>query len=191
MSASSFGAKANNKSDDPNHVSESPEARKGRRALTSLLQEAGDQVVTLMRQNGATVDEVIITKAQVLNDMVWEMLLYRSVSFPDGVQLRLTSLTDWFEAVKFLYRQVDGPPPAEMGLTLNPNFDPKVWAADRQGRLEAITRELPSDDVLALPVAQSPGEVSPSTNEDLNQAIESAEPVRGTIFERQDGTQES
>jgi hypothetical protein len=162
-----FGTKANNKPDDPNHVSESPEARKGRRALTQMLQKAGDEVIATMTTEGATPETISITKNDVLSKMVWGMLLDRKVIFPDGTVMTVTNLTDWFEAVKFLFRQVDGPPPVEVGLSLGTGFNPVAWAEQRRERLADATLGLPDESVLvsATPQNTIEAEVTPVPDE--------------------------
>jgi len=175
-----FGSKANNIPNSPEHVSEAPAAGKARRALTTMLQDAGDQIIAVKQGEGATAEEILRSKSQILSDLVWEMLLYRTVHFPDGTTLKINSIAEWFEAVKFLYRQVDGAPPAEVGLTLNPNFDPKAWAEERRQRLESTVAELPDESVLAVPTPQSQ---ETSSTDDLEAALENAEPVTGTVFD--------
>jgi len=184
-----FGKKANNIPGDPNHVTESPESRKHRRLLTTLLQETGDQVTEMTTIDPGTGEILQLTKAQVLNEMVWSLLLNLEVKFPTGNVAKFKP-TEWFEAVKFLFHQVDGPTPVSRGITLNQQFNLNNWVESRQSRLTDLLEGLPDEEILSLPVPQIQESVEASAGdlqayEDLENAeAESLEPVIGTIFER-------
>lgn len=75
------------------------------RALTEILQKAG---------NGRSrVGDKRKSRKNLLADMLWAAVMTGEVLLtPEYGPPRLIALTggDWFDAVKFLYNQIDGPP---------------------------------------------------------------------------------
>ena len=78
------------------------------RALTPLLERAGSKTVEYIGRR--------VAGKRVLATMIWEGLLTVIVTLPTGRKLTL-SPTDWKDFVKWMYRQVDGPPPTNLDLT--------------------------------------------------------------------------
>lgn len=81
---------------------------KKERALTAILEAAGDTKVTV---NGKT-----ITGKQLLANLLWEITRTGKATFPDGRVLQ-TDPSDWLQVVQFLYKHIDGPPPQNVDVT--------------------------------------------------------------------------
>ena len=79
------------------------------RALTETLKTYGRKTVV-------DVDGKRRSSNRVLARMVWELLNEGHVTLPSGDVLDVAP-TDWLETVKWLYRHIDGPPPAALDIT--------------------------------------------------------------------------
>jgi hypothetical protein len=82
------------------------------RALTDLLEKAGRKTVI--------VDGRKVARNRFLADAIWQAITERKVTLPGGSEL-LVGPDDWWDAVQFLYKHVDGPPKAELDVTSNGN----------------------------------------------------------------------
>lgn len=51
-----------------------------------------------------------ITGGELLAQLLWEIAMTGKATFPDETELQV-SVRDWLETVKWLYAQIDGPPP--------------------------------------------------------------------------------
>jgi hypothetical protein len=79
------------------------------RALTDLLEKAGSTT-------RADVDGVKRNRKRILARMLWEFVTTGQAAFPDGQVVKADDSDDWLAAVRFLYSQIDGPPPKEIDL---------------------------------------------------------------------------
>jgi len=71
------------------------------RALSEILEKAGSKTVE--------VDGKRVAGKQLVARMAWELVATGRTTFPDGRVLK-ADFREWFEAVKWIYAQVDGPP---------------------------------------------------------------------------------
>ena len=78
------------------------------RALTEILEKAGSKTIEYMgkRKSGK----------RVLAEMLWQLVVTGHVVYPDG-NIVTPEFEEWFKAVEWLYRHVDGPPKAELDVT--------------------------------------------------------------------------
>ena len=81
------------------------------RALTEILECAGS--ATLEDADGKK-----RSGKRIAARLVWEGVSTGAVTFPGGKVLKL-SPTDWFDLLKWVYAQVDGPPKQLMDVTTN------------------------------------------------------------------------
>jgi hypothetical protein len=72
------------------------------RALTNLLEKAGKKKVVVGGKE--------IARNQFLADAIWQALTEAKVTMPDGITEMKVGSDDWWDAVQFLYKHVDGPP---------------------------------------------------------------------------------
>lgn len=77
-----------------------------KRALTEILQKAGGRRVLH--------DDKLKARKQILAEMLWQVAMTGAVTFPATALEAARTVTlagdDWFDAVKFIYAQIDGPP---------------------------------------------------------------------------------
>lgn len=78
------------------------------RALTDILERAGSKSVATNGQK--------VVRKRLLADLIWQLLTTGKLTFPDGRELA-GDATDWIQALKFLYAQVDGPPKGQVELS--------------------------------------------------------------------------
>lgn len=90
----------------PKGKSNNPKGRppKGR-ALTEILERAGSKTVE--------VDGKKVSGKHLAARMAWELVTTGLTRFPDGRELK-ADFREWFEAVKWIYSQIDGPPKQEL-----------------------------------------------------------------------------
>jgi len=79
-----------------------------KRALTETLEKWGHKTVVY---NGKPVAGRLL-----LSRLIWQGITTGTITFPDGSILHLGP-TDWKDLLKFLYSQIDGPPPADLHLS--------------------------------------------------------------------------
>lgn len=79
------------------------------RALTNLLEKAGKKKVIVGGKE--------IARNHFLADAIWQAITEAKVTLPDGMGEMKVGSDDWWDAVQFLYKHVDGPPKAEVDLT--------------------------------------------------------------------------
>lgn len=87
-------------------------ALKGR-ALTEILERAGNATIAIPGQAGRT------ARKQLTARLAWEGATTGRVTFADDPEPRVLPLdaADWIGLVKWIYSQVDGPPPAGLDVT--------------------------------------------------------------------------
>jgi len=78
------------------------------RALTEILQRAGAKT---LEDGGKR-----ISGRRLVARLLWDLATSGKASFPDGKVLEITP-ADWFDAVKFLYQHIDGPPKQSMEVS--------------------------------------------------------------------------
>jgi len=76
-----------------------------KRALTGLLERAGKKTVLVAGKK--------IARSRFLADAVWQAIVEKKVNMPDGTEM-MVGTDDWWDAVEFLYKHVDGPPRDEL-----------------------------------------------------------------------------
>lgn len=92
-------------------VSGNPAGRpKKDRALTDILEKAGKRSVEIEGQK--------VAKNRFLAAAVWQAVTEKQVTLPTGEIIELRT-DEWWEAVKFIYRHIDGPPRAGLDVTTN------------------------------------------------------------------------
>jgi hypothetical protein len=102
------------------------------RALTEILEKAGN----------ATIEDADGKRRggkRIVARLVWEGISTGEVSFPGGKRLKL-SPADWFDLLKWVYAQVDGPPKHLVDVTTNDeslNAGSANYTAEQQ--IRAIT----------------------------------------------------
>ena len=82
------------------------------RALTTILERAGSQTVEI--------DGKRISGKHLIAHLLWEIVTTGKATMPDGTVM-VVSPGDWFDIVKFIYTQVDGPVKQEVDVTSNGN----------------------------------------------------------------------
>jgi hypothetical protein len=85
---------------------------KKERALTEILQRAGSAMVALP-------DGTRTSSRSVLARALWDLATSGKAELPGGKVIGLGEDKDWLPVVKFIYSQIDGPPPAALDLTSN------------------------------------------------------------------------
>lgn len=75
------------------------------RALTQILETVG--ALTVEGEGGK------VARKRLLAAMLWDAAIKGRVTLLDGTEL-LFNTDDWLDAVQFIYKQVDGPPPAQL-----------------------------------------------------------------------------
>lgn len=71
------------------------------RALSEILEKAGSKTVE--------VDGKRVAGKQLVARMAWELVATGKTTFADGRVIK-ADFREWFEAVKWVYAQIDGPP---------------------------------------------------------------------------------
>jgi len=76
---------------------------------------------------------------------LWELVTTGSAELFDGESVKdiAVGAKGWFEIVKWLYSQIDGPPKGEIDLTSGGQsfFDLPEWQRKRNERLESLKDE--------------------------------------------------
>lgn len=78
------------------------------RALTEILSKAGSTSVQVGDQK--------IAGRLFLARLLWQGVTTGTIQFPDGTKIELAA-NDWRAMVEFLYKHIDGPPPAALDIT--------------------------------------------------------------------------
>jgi len=79
------------------------------RALTTLLEKTGNKTVLLK-------DGRRVSGKRLLARSLWEGLTTGIITFPDGSKFELDP-GDWMALSQFVYKHIDGPPPADFHLS--------------------------------------------------------------------------
>lgn len=77
---------------------------KGKRALTEILETAGDLEVSFKGT-----PDVKLARKQILAKMIWEVVTTGQTTLINGKTLKVAG-DDWFNVVQFLYKHIDGAP---------------------------------------------------------------------------------
>jgi hypothetical protein len=77
------------------------------RALTEILERAGSRTV---EYNGKR-----MAGKRLVAAMLWEMATTGQCELPSGRTL-VAGMEEWLDVVKYLYAQIDGPPPKDINL---------------------------------------------------------------------------
>ena len=113
------------------------------RELTEILQRAGAQTIEI--------DGKSVTGKRLVARMLWEIATTGQTKMPDGTpegRLILAGPDAWFDIVKFIYAQVDGPPPQSVKLGNDPDSGAFIIAITER----KDDRSLPAaDEVPGLP----------------------------------------
>lgn len=81
-----------------------------KRALTELLEKAGNKTIAIDGKN--------IAKKRFLSNAIWQAITEKKIVMPDGTEM-LVGVDDWWDAVQFVYKHIDGPPRQEIDLSTN------------------------------------------------------------------------
>jgi len=73
--------------------------------MTEILKRAGGKAV---EANGKKV-----AGHRLIARLIWDLLTTGHTEFPDKTELRLAP-KDWLELVRWVYSQIDGPPPTKL-----------------------------------------------------------------------------
>ena len=94
----------------PKGVSNNPAGRPPKaRALTALLEKTGNKTVRLT-------DGRSVSGKRLLARALWEGITTKAITFPDGTKYELPP-SEWMTLVQFVYKHIDGPPPADLHLS--------------------------------------------------------------------------
>lgn len=85
---------------------------KGHRALTAILEAAGDVKVSISGSTGK------VARKEMLAKMLWEIVTTGQTTLIDGSILKVAG-DDWFNVVQFLYKHIDGAPTLNIDATSN------------------------------------------------------------------------
>jgi len=102
------------------------------RALTDILEKAGNSALE-------DADGKRRSGKRIAARLVWEGITTGEVSFPGGKKIKL-SPADWFDLLKWIYAQVDGPPKHLVDVTTNDeslNVGSANYTAEQQ--IRAVT----------------------------------------------------
>lgn len=77
------------------------------RALTAILEATLNKTVDVP-------DRGKVARRRLLAEMVTQAALEGEVTLPDGTIKVIEDFSDWFGVVQFIYKHVDGPPPAQL-----------------------------------------------------------------------------
>jgi len=80
------------------------------RALTEILRKAGAKTVNA--------DGLRLSSRRLLARLLWDGITTGTVKFPDGTKFELGA-GDWLAMVQFLYKHIDGPPPAALDVNMD------------------------------------------------------------------------
>jgi hypothetical protein len=83
--------------------------------LTEILERGGKRKVVV--EGGD-----IIEGRKLVSNMLWDVVTTGTLKLPDGKTMEAEP-KEWFEIVKFIYSQIDGPPRATIGITDNDGND--------------------------------------------------------------------
>jgi len=78
------------------------------RALTEILKRGGSKTVE--------VDGKKISGKRFISMRIWELATTGQVKF-DGRIVKVSSVREWADIVKWIYSHIDGPPKAELDIT--------------------------------------------------------------------------
>jgi len=79
-----------------------------KRALTDLLESTGNKTIEIGGKK--------VKRAAFLASAIWEAITEKTITFPDSTKM-IVGTDDWWNAVEFLYKQIDGPPKSEHDIT--------------------------------------------------------------------------
>jgi hypothetical protein len=102
------------------------------RALTEILRKTGARKVAIQQPDG-TIKE--IPGREALARMVWEVVTSGQVTLPDGTVKEVADFADWFAAVQFIYKHIDGPAPSNVDIT-----------TAGQPLIRVVFEDIPTDD---------------------------------------------
>lgn len=85
----------------------------GKRALTKLLEIAGERAITLKPRGSK--EEIKVARKEVLSELAWELILNGHVVLMDGTKLKLPA-QEWVSLYKWIFTHVDGPARAELDI---------------------------------------------------------------------------
>jgi hypothetical protein len=105
------------------------------RALTDLLEQSGGKMIE--------VDGKRVAGRRVVSDLLWQAATTGEAELPNGKRLVLGP-RDWFEVVKFMYAQIDGPPKQDISLTVETEELVRQIVADT-GDPEDVVRPFVTD----------------------------------------------
>ena len=77
------------------------------RALTALLETALSRSVEIPERGK-------IARKRLLAEMVSEVATTGQVTLPTGEIKKIVDFADWWAVVQFIYKHIDGPPPAKL-----------------------------------------------------------------------------
>lgn len=99
----------------PPGVSGNPKGRpKKNRALTDILEKAGSSTVEI--------DGKKISGKRLIAKLLWEVALLGECTLPNGATVTVNS-DGWFDVVRFIYNQIDGPPKHDISLEHSGEID--------------------------------------------------------------------
>ena len=78
------------------------------RALTEILEKAGNKTLI--------VGDKKVSRSKFLANAIWQAVTEKHIDMPDGTQMDVGP-DDWWDAVQFIYKHIDGPPKQAVDLT--------------------------------------------------------------------------
>ncbi len=78
------------------------------RALTEILERGGSKTVEI--------DGKHVSGKRLVSMYIWELATTGKVQF-EGRELRVSSVREWADIVKWIYSHIDGPPKGEIDIT--------------------------------------------------------------------------
>jgi hypothetical protein len=96
---------------------------KGKRALTVLLEEAGERAISLKPRGSK--EEVRVARKEVLAELAWELVLNGHVILMDGTKLKLPA-QEWMSLYKWIFTHIDGPARAELDVSTDGKLEIEV-----------------------------------------------------------------
>ena len=79
------------------------------RALTEILEKGGSKTIEI--------DGKRVSGKRLVSAYIWELATTGRVRFEEGRELRVASVREWADIVKWIYSHIDGPPKGEIDIT--------------------------------------------------------------------------
>jgi len=112
---------------------------KGKRALTQLLEYAGDRAIAVAGPEGPRV-----ARKELIAEMAWDLVINGEVELHDGNKIKLPP-QEWLSLYKWIFTHIDGPARQEIGVEADGKLEIEVSYVEGGTRITKTAPE-PADD---------------------------------------------